>query len=103
MSTKENKILLIRKEIDTIKEYIEESQSEKRKLNEKLTELVRSVEKINSNNTVISLNLNGMKESLDKKLKFLDKEKEKLENSQMSKENMLEQLRTIANLSQTII
>ncbi len=73
VKTYDNKILLLKRELDETKDYIESSQIEKGKLSKQLEKLCDVLDKINKSNIKINANLHIIMKSLEKKKEFMNK------------------------------
>ena len=96
------KINLLQREIDETKDYIGNSQKEKKTLQKKLDQLTDILEKINQANVKINANLNIVKKSLDKKAEFMKKEEDYYSNCEKVKQNMVDVCKEIDSYSDLI-
>ena len=96
------KINLLQREIDETKDYIGNSQKEKKSLQKKLDQLTDILEKINQANVKINANLNIVKKSLEKKAEFMKKEEDYYSNCEKVKQKMVEVCKEIDSYSDLI-
>ena len=96
------KINLLQREIDETKDYIGNSQKEKKLLQKKLEQLTDILEKINMANVKINANLNIVKKSLEKKAEFMKKEEDYYSNCEKVKQKMVEVCKEINSYSELI-
>ena len=96
------KINLLQKEIDETKDYIGNSQKEKKLLQGKLEQLTEILEKINMANVKINANLNIVKKSLEKKAEFMEKEEDYYSNCEKAKQKMVDICKEINSYSELI-
>ena len=96
------KINLLQREIDETKDYIGNSQKEKKLLQKKLEQLTDILEKINMANIKINANLNIVKKSLEKKAEFMKKEEDYYSNCEKVKQKMVEVCKEINSYSELI-
>ena len=96
------KINLLQREIDETKDYIGNSQKEKKILQGKLQQLTDILEKINQANVKINANLNIVKKSLEKKAEFMKKEEDYYTNCEKIKQKMVEVCKEINSYSDLI-
>lgn len=96
------KINLLQKEIDEAKDYIGNSQKEKKLLQGKLEQLTEILEKINMANVKINANLNIVKKSLEKKAEFMKKEEDYYSNCEKAKQKMVDICKEINSYSELI-
>ena len=96
------KINLLQKEIDETKDYIGNSQKEKKLLQGKLEQLTEILEKINMANVKINANLNIVKKSLEKKAEFMKKEEDYYSNCEKAKQKMVDICKEINSYSELI-
>ena len=96
------KINLLQKEIDEAKDYIGNSQKEKKLLQGKLEQLTEILEKINMANVKINANLNIVKKSLEKKAEFMKKEEDYYSNCDKAKQKMVDICKEINSYSELI-
>ena len=96
------KINLLQREIDETKDYIGNSQKEKKILQGKLEQLTDILEKINQANIKINANLNIVKKSLEKKAEFMKKEEDYYSNCEKVKQKMVDVCKEIDSYSELI-
>ena len=96
------KINLLQREIDETKDYISNSQKEKKILQGKLDQLTEILEKINMANVKINANLNIVKKSLEKKAEFMKKEEDYYSNCEKVKQKLVEVCKEINSYSEII-
>lgn len=94
------KIKLLQKEIDETKDYITNSQKEKKNLQKKLEVLTELLVKINQANVKINANLNIVKKSLEKKAEFMKKEEDFYSNCEKVKQKMIDACKEIDSYSE---
>ena len=92
----------LQREIDETKDYIGNSQKEKKSLQKKLDQLTDILEKINQANVKINANLNIVKKSLEKKAEFMKKEEDYYSNCEKVKQKMVEVCKEIDSYSDLI-
>ena len=95
LKIREGKLIAIKQEIDNVKEYIDEGDSERELLNKKLEELCQIVLKINQQNSMLNIHLNFIIESFNKKVNFLTQERSTLSTISDMKNKILTQVKEI--------
>ena len=96
------KINLLKREIDETKDYIGNSKKEKKILHKKLEQLTEILEKINMANVKINANLNIVKKSLENKVKFMKKEEDFFSNCEKIKQKIADVCKEINTYSEII-
>ena len=91
----DNKIYLIKREIDETKDYIDSSEKEKNKLNEQLDKLAGTIMKINQANIRINASLAIMLKSMEKKAGFMQKEEEYYYQCDKAKKKFVDDLKEV--------
>lgn len=100
--TFDNKLFLIRREIDETKDYIASSEKEQRKLNDQLDTLMITIKKINNANIKINASLAIMAKSLEKKASFMQREQEYYDQCIQAKKKFIDELKDINSYSDLI-
>ncbi len=95
VKTYDNKILLLKRELDETKDYIESSQIEKGKLSKQLEKLCDVLDKINKSNIKINANLHIIMKSLEKKKEFMNNENNFFDICDQAKTKLIETCREI--------
>jgi hypothetical protein len=91
----ENKLIMIKREVENLRIYIEEGEGERISLNRKLEELIKILTGINNTNSKINTFLNFMVESIGKKARYMGKESVNLEKTTEMKNKILNFLKEI--------
>lgn len=91
----ENKLIMIKREVDNLKFYIDEGEGERILLNKKLEDLINILTNINSTNSKINTFLNFLIDSIGKKTRFMINESNNLETSTEMKNKILNFLKDI--------
>ena len=95
VKTYDNKILLLKRELDETKDYISSSEIEKSKLSKQLEKLCDVLEKINKSNVKINANLHIIMKSLEKKKEFMNNENNFFDICDQAKTKLIETCREI--------
>ncbi len=95
VKTYDNKILLLKQELDETRDYIQSSEKEKGKLSNQLQKLCEVLEKINKANIKINANLHIIMKSLEKKKDFMNNENNFFDNCDQAKTKLIEICREI--------
>ena len=96
------KLNLLKREIDETRDYIGNSKREKKILQKKLDQLTEILEKINMANVKINANLNIVKKSLENKAKFMKKEEDFFSNCEKMKQKITDVCKEINTYSEII-
>jgi chromosome segregation ATPase len=91
----ENKLIMIKREVDNLKFYIDEGEGERILLNKKLEDLIKILTNINATNSKINTFLNFLVDSIGKKTRFMVNECNNLEKSTEMKNKILNFLKEI--------
>lgn len=91
----ENKLIMIKREVDNLKFYIDEGEGERILLNKKLEDLINILTNINSTNSKINTFLNFLIDSIGKKTRFMINESNNMEKSTEMKNKILNFLKEI--------
>ncbi len=100
--TYNEKINLLQRQIDETKDYIGNSQKEKKNLQKKLEQLTEILKKINLTNMKINANLNIVKKYLEQKAQFMKKEEDYYSNCVKVKQKITEVCKEINSYSELI-
>ncbi|MCQ2817378.1 MAG: hypothetical protein MJ252_08955 [archaeon] len=91
----DDKLFLVRKEIDETNDYINSSNDERDKLTEQLEKMKDIMEKINNKNLKINANLQVILQSFEKKKSFMEQEKTFYDSCTLAKQKLVENLKEI--------